>query len=207
MRLDKYLAETAQCTRSEAKTLLNRGRVTVNGAVCKKGDNQLREGDSVAVDGAPLAYQQFVYLMLNKPRGFVTTMNDELGRRCVAELVEDVHLIKLASGSDSLLIDFLVERNVRGLVLEAFGRGNVPPAALPGIRRAVEKGIPVVITTRTIAGRVLDVYGYEGGAKTVLEAGGILGGETSGPKARLKLMLALGVASGRDELAVFFDTP
>ena len=82
-----------------------------------------------------------------------------------------------------------------------------PPAALPGIRRAVEKGIPVVITTRTIAGRVLDVYGYEGGAKTVLEAGGILGGETSGPKARLKLMLALGVASGRDELAVFFDTP
>ena len=44
MRLDKYLAETAQCTRSEAKTLLNRGRVTVNGAVCKKGDTQLREG-------------------------------------------------------------------------------------------------------------------------------------------------------------------
>ena len=40
MRLDKYLAETAQCTRSEAKTLLNRGRVTVNGAVCKKGDTQ-----------------------------------------------------------------------------------------------------------------------------------------------------------------------
>ena len=42
MRLDKYLAETAQCTRSEAKTLLSRGRVTVNGAVCKKGDTQLR---------------------------------------------------------------------------------------------------------------------------------------------------------------------
>ena len=139
----------------------------------------------------------------------VVFRRNTLGRQSIRppELVENVHLIKLASGSDSLLIDFLVERNVRGLVLEAFGRGNVPPAALPGIRRAVEKGIPVVITTRTIAGRVLDVYGYEGGAKTVLEAGGILGGETSGPKARLKLMLALGVASGRDELAVFFDTP
>ena len=87
MRLDKYLAETAQCTRSEAKTLLSRGRVTVNGAVCKKGDTQLREGDSVAVDGAPLAYQQFVYLMLNKPRGYVTTLSDEKGRRTVAELV------------------------------------------------------------------------------------------------------------------------
>ena len=89
MRLDKYLAETAQCTRSEAKTLLNRGRVTVNGAVCKKGDTQLREGDSVAVDGAPLAYQQFVYLMLNKPRGYVCTLSDEKGRKTVAELVKD----------------------------------------------------------------------------------------------------------------------
>ena len=43
MRLDKYLAETAQCTRSEAKTLLQKGKVTVNGTLCKKGDTQLRE--------------------------------------------------------------------------------------------------------------------------------------------------------------------
>ena len=50
MRLDKYLAETAQCTRSEAKVLLSKGRVQVNGAVCKKGDTQLRETDTVAVE-------------------------------------------------------------------------------------------------------------------------------------------------------------
>lgn len=132
-----------------------------------------------------------------------------LGRQSIrpSDLVDDVHLIKLASGSDSLLIDYLTERNVRGIVLEGFGRGNVPPAVLPGIRRAVAKGIPVVITTRTIAGRVLDVYGYEGGAKTVLEAGAILGGETSGPKARLKLMLALGAAADPGEVAAFFDAP
>ena len=48
MRLDKYLAETAQCTRSEAKALLAKGRVTVNGAVCKKGDTQLKAADAVA---------------------------------------------------------------------------------------------------------------------------------------------------------------
>lgn len=139
----------------------------------------------------------------------VVFRRNTLGRQSIRppELEEDVHLIKLASGSDSLLIDFLTERRVHGIVIEGFGRGNVPPAVLPGIRRAVAAGIPVVITTRTIAGRVLDVYGYEGGAKTVLEAGAILGGETSGPKARLKLMLALGVASDRDELASFFDTP
>ena len=90
MRLDKYLAETAQCTRSEAKTLLNRGRVTVNGAVCKKGDTQLREGDSVAVDGAPLAYQQFVYLMLNKPEGVVSTSTDKRDTT-VVDLIGDAY--------------------------------------------------------------------------------------------------------------------
>ena len=72
MRLDKYLAETAQCTRSEAKALLSKGRVQVNGAVCKKGDIQLKESDTVAVDGKALNYQQFVYLMLNKPEGVVS---------------------------------------------------------------------------------------------------------------------------------------
>ena len=55
MRLDKYLAETAQCTRSEAKALLAKGRVTVNGAVCRKGDTQLKEADAVAVHGKALA--------------------------------------------------------------------------------------------------------------------------------------------------------
>ena len=77
MRLDKYLAETAQCTRSEAKTLLQKGRVTVNGAVCKKGDAQLKEGDAVAVDGKTLQYQKFVYLMLNKPAGVVSASTDK----------------------------------------------------------------------------------------------------------------------------------
>ena len=48
MRLDKYLAETAQCTRSEAKTMLAKGRVQVNGAVCKKGDTQLKDNDTLS---------------------------------------------------------------------------------------------------------------------------------------------------------------
>lgn len=77
MRLDKYLAETAQCTRSEAKTLLSKGKVTVNGTVCKKGDAQIKDGDTVAVEGRPLAYQKFVYLMLNKPEGVVSASTDQ----------------------------------------------------------------------------------------------------------------------------------
>ena len=90
MRLDKYLAETAQCTRSEAKTMLAKGRVQVNGAVCKKGDTQLKDTDTVAVDGALLTYQKFVYLMLNKPEGVVSASTDKRDTT-VVDLVGDAY--------------------------------------------------------------------------------------------------------------------
>ena len=90
MRLDKYLAETAQCTRSEAKTMLAKGRVQVNGAVCKKGDTQLKDTDTVMVDGAPLRYQKFVYLMLNKPEGVVSASTDKRDTT-VVDLVGDAY--------------------------------------------------------------------------------------------------------------------
>ncbi len=90
MRLDKYLAETAQCTRSEAKALLSKGRVQVNGAVCKKGDTQLRETDTVAWTAGPLSYQQFVYLMLNKPEGVVSASTDKRDTT-VVDLVGDAY--------------------------------------------------------------------------------------------------------------------
>ena len=90
MRLDKYLAETAQCTRSEAKALLSKGRVQVNSAVCKKGDTQLKESDTVVVDGKALNYQQFVYLMLNKPEGVVSASTDKRDTT-VVDLVGDAY--------------------------------------------------------------------------------------------------------------------
>ena len=90
MRLDKYLAETAQCTRSEAKTMLSKGRVQVNGTVCKKGDTQLKENDIVAVDGRALSYQQFVYIMLNKPEGVVSASTDKRDTT-VVDLVGDAY--------------------------------------------------------------------------------------------------------------------
>lgn len=90
MRLDKYLAETAQCTRSEAKALLAKGRVQVNGAVCKKGDTQLRDTDTVVVDGKALNYRKFVYLMLNKPEGVVSASTDKRDTT-VVDLVGDAY--------------------------------------------------------------------------------------------------------------------
>lgn len=90
MRLDKYLSEAAQCTRSEAKTLLQKGRVTVNNSPCKKSDAKVTATDTVCVDGKPVQYRQFVYLMLNKPAGVVSASTD--GRdTTVVDLVRDAY--------------------------------------------------------------------------------------------------------------------
>ena len=80
MRLDKYLAERTGMTRSESRKAVMKGRVMVNGAVCRKADTQLDEHSAdVALDGTPLAgaYQKFVYIMLNKPEGVVSASRDK----------------------------------------------------------------------------------------------------------------------------------
>lgn len=90
MRLDKYLSEAVQCTRSEAKALLQKGRVTVNGAVCKKADAKIEETAAVCVDGQAVRRQKFVYIMLNKPAGVVSA---SAGGRdtTVVDLVRDAY--------------------------------------------------------------------------------------------------------------------
>ena len=86
MRLDKFVADAAQLTRSAARGLLAKGRVTVNGQVCRKADCALKEGDSVCADGKPLACEEYVYIMLNKPAGVVSASTD--GRdKTVVDLV------------------------------------------------------------------------------------------------------------------------
>ena len=119
----------------------------------------------------------------------------------------DVHLVKLAAGMDDFLINCLVGKGVKGIVVEGSGRGNVHEAAMPGIQRAVEAGIPVVLASRCLGGRVLDVYGYAGSARHQKELGIILAGEISGPKARIKLILALGLTNDSAQLAGYFDQP
>ena len=76
MRLDKFVADAAQLTRSAARGLIAKGRVTVNGQVCKKADYALKEGDSVCADGKSLASEEYVYIMLNKPAGVVSASTD-----------------------------------------------------------------------------------------------------------------------------------
>ena len=90
-RLQKLLAQAGAASRRKAEELILQGRVTVNGRPAKLGDSADPQKDQIALDGQRLRLEgEKLYLALHKPRGFVTTMEDERGRRCVAQLVADV---------------------------------------------------------------------------------------------------------------------
>ena len=87
-RIQKLLSAAGICSRRTAEHWITQGRVTVNGLTAHLGDRADRDRDQVQVDGRPIRSQpERVYLMLNKPRGYVTTLSDEKGRQTVAELV------------------------------------------------------------------------------------------------------------------------
>ena len=89
-RLQKLLSAAGVCSRRAAEDYLTAGRVTVNGRTARLGQKADPDRDRILVDGRPLAPRaEPVYLLLNKPRGYVTTLSDEKGRRTVAELVAD----------------------------------------------------------------------------------------------------------------------
>lgn len=116
-----------------------------------------------------------------------------------------VNLIKSASGMDSSFIDFSISNNAKGIVIEGMGRGNLPPDMVIGVKRAIQKGIVVVLVSRCFEGRVLDTYGYYGGGKHLRNLGIIFGDNLSGEKARIKLMLALSKNSKVNDIRYLFE--
>jgi len=91
VRLQKMLADCGVASRRKAEEMIFAGEIKVNGVTAKIGDKVDRKVDKVTVKGKPVdTHVNEVYLMLHKPRGFITTMSDEMDRKCVAELIKDV---------------------------------------------------------------------------------------------------------------------
>ena len=89
-RLQKILASRGVCSRRKAEEMIAAGRVTCNGVVASLGDSADPDIDEIFLDGIALPSQDdYVYIMLNKPRGYVTTLSDEKGRKNAAQLVAD----------------------------------------------------------------------------------------------------------------------
>ncbi len=95
------------------------------------------------------------------------------------------------AGDDGSLIRHAIEEGAKGLVIEGVGSGNVNPEVTAAIKEALEKQIPVVITTRVEWGGVVPAYGDVGGGAYLEKMGAVLGGQLDTEKSRLLLMLAL----------------
>lgn len=118
-----------------------------------------------------------------------------------------VELVAAAVGCDDRLLMHALDTGARGIVLDAMGRGNVPPPLLRGVRRAAASGIPVVVTSRCRNGRTAPRYGYEGGGVTLREAGAVFGGDLPASKARIKLMVLLGAGYSPNAIRESFERP
>jgi L-asparaginase len=123
------------------------------------------------------------------PRRAPPTRPERLGAR--------VALVSLVVGDDGTLLD-LARPEHDGVVVEAFGSGNMPPGAVPAVRRWLDEGKPCVLATRCAQGEVTPIYAFEGGGARTVAMGAIPAGPRTPSQARMELVLALsaGVAFG-----------
>lgn len=111
IRIQKMIADCGYCSRRKAEELISQGRVKLNGRPVKLGD-KCGFKDLITIDGERIMLprkKNFIYIMMNKPRGYVTTVSDELDRRCVMDLLEDVEervypVGRLDKNSEGLLL-------------------------------------------------------------------------------------------------------
>jgi L-asparaginase len=122
-----------------------------------------------------------------------------------AENLPDVVIVAMYGGADGRLVRAAAEGGAKGIVIQALGWGNVNIPMYEAIDEVIKKGIPVAISTRVPNGRVLPIYGFKGGGKTLEEAGAIFADNLSPQKARILLMLALQTTSKPEEIQQVFN--
>lgn len=136
-RIQKILSARGVCSRRKAEEWIADGRVQCNGIVCGLGDTADPDTDSLLLDGKPLpAPAGNVYILLNKPRGYVTTLSDELGRATAAELVADCGTRVFPVGR--------LDRDSEGLLL--FTNDGALMQAMTHPRHQVDKVYEVTVT-------------------------------------------------------------
>ena len=115
-----------------------------------------------------------------------------------------VPILKIYTGMDLALLEAVKAMRPAGLVLEGFGRGNFPAEIVPVIRQLLDDGVVIVAASRVPAGRTLGVYAAEGGGAHLRGLGVLCSGQLNSQKARILLLLALGLGRNRKEIAECF---
>ena len=150
-----------------------------------------------SLDFGPLGYVKNNKIILNRlPRKLEKIYSTKINPK--------VDMLTVYAGMDEKFFKFSADSGTHGIVIEALGVGNVPPAAFKGIEYAVKKGITIVLVSRCPAGETLDIYSYPGAGKHLNNLGVIFVEYLNGQKARIKLMLALGKTKNKKKLKKLF---
>jgi L-asparaginase len=128
-------------------------------------------------------------------------------RVAASRAAERVHLVTATVAMDGTPIDALLAAGADGFIVEATGGGNTSALLLAAAERAIEAGLPVVLTTRSPSGAANGLYAFPGGGATWLRAGAMLPGHLGGPKARVALALGLGAGLDRESLSALLADP
>ncbi|HEX4820320.1 MAG TPA: asparaginase [Acidimicrobiales bacterium] len=116
-----------------------------------------------------------------------------------------IAIIRSYGGIDGDIVEWHVQRGVRGLVIEGGGAGNVAGTLVSGLERAVAGGVPVVVVTRCLTGAVAPIYGGPGGGHTLESIGVIGGSDLNASKARVALAVAMGVDPSVAAVRAWFE--
>lgn len=116
-----------------------------------------------------------------------------------------VALLKAHAGTDSSLFYAIKELHYDGIVIEALGQGNLPPAAIDGITALVDANIPIVLVSLCFNGIAEDNYSYEGGGAHLKQLGVIFSNGLNGQKARIKLLIALAATNDFKKIEQMFQ--
>jgi L-asparaginase len=182
-------------------------RMRGQGALIVMGGHVLPADDAVKADsqaldafrspnGGPLARLSDEDLVIERPRPVRRVLP-----RGPQRAAEPVALVTAVVSTDGDAIRGAIDRGAVGIVVEATGAGNTDPDLLDAAGDAMARGIPVALTSRCQSGGVAPAYGFPGGGRTWQEAGAMLAGTLSGPKARVALALGLGAGLDGRELA------
>lgn len=117
----------------------------------------------------------------------------------------NVPIVKAYMDMKSDVFYFYSEQNVDGIVIEGLGQGNLPPSALDGLMACLDKGIPVILVSRSFNGIVGPIYAYNGGGYDLEKRGVIFSNGLNGQKARLKLLVAMSNHFNKEQLKEYFN--
>lgn len=110
IRLNKYIANSGICSRREADTYIEHGSVEINGKLVTEMGYKVQPGDVVRFDGTSITPEQKKYVLLNKPKNYITTMDDDRGRKTVMELIAN-------ASKERIYPVGRLDRNTTGLLL------------------------------------------------------------------------------------------